>query len=136
MSAPVDETLEAAIRTHAAGGYAIADVRFARCTCDGLTFRLHVDDDVGAAVRTCAACKTETLMLDSPEDLADVTLEACECPCGKDVFALGVGFARTSDARDLRWVSFGLRCIACNQAAVYADWKIDYSPSLPLLNQV
>jgi len=35
----------------------------------------------------------------------------------------------------VRWVSVGLRCLKDNALGVYADTKIDYSPSRHLLGQ-
>jgi hypothetical protein len=41
-------------------------------------------------------------------------------------------------ARDgsIRWVYLALRCVHDGVLGVYADWKIDYSPSDHLYNQV
>jgi hypothetical protein len=35
----------------------------------------------------------------------------------------------------VRWVSLGLRCVQDGTLAVYADWKIDYSPTGHLLSR-
>jgi hypothetical protein len=49
-------------------------------------------------------------------------------PCGNEEFAVAVGFAFFDDG-EVRWISIGLRCLKDNTLGVYADTKIDYSPS-------
>ncbi|SPL94568.1 unnamed protein product [[Actinomadura] parvosata subsp. kistnae] len=43
-----------------------------------------------------------------------------------------MGFALRGDG-EVRWVSVGLRCLRDGSLGVYADWKIDYSPTAHLL---
>src|SRR5262245_50686038 len=87
------------------------------------TFRLAVDDDVGAAVRTCTACAKEHPIADSADYLADADLEECECPCGGDAFELVIGVALYRGSDDVRWFYIGCRCPACGLVGCYADWK-------------
>lgn len=101
----------------------------------GAGFGVRLDDEVGVAVRTCAACRDEQPMLDSAEFLADADLGDAQCPCGGEVFDVAVGFSLL-DGGEVRWVTLGLRCRADDQVGVYADWSIDYEPSRHLLGQV
>ena len=68
-------------------------------------------------------------MLDSADYLEDADLQEAACPCGHEEFDVAVGYAVYDDTDDVRWVSIGLRCRSDSQMGVYADWKIDYSPS-------
>jgi hypothetical protein len=43
-----------------------------------------------------------------------------------------VGFARRP-SQEIRWISIGLRCLACGTLGAYADWKIGYAPTGHLL---
>src|SRR4051794_36093357 len=62
----------------------------AACACGGRTFQLALDDDEGAAVRTCALCKAAHPIGDSEEYLADASLEECACPCGVEELEITV----------------------------------------------
>jgi hypothetical protein len=57
------------------------------------------------------------------------------CPCGGEIFNVAVGFALRDDG-DVRWVYVGLRCTKDGILGVYADWKIDFSPTVHLLDRV
>jgi hypothetical protein len=122
-------------RSFRAGGYPIADVVESVCAdCRGRAFRLIADDDEGCVQRICVDCGSTSFVADSADSVEDADLQPCECPCGGETFAVAVGFARFSD-REIRWVSVGLRCLSDGTLGVYADWKIDYGPSLHLLAQ-
>lgn len=130
MSRP--DALFDALIDYAKGSYPVQVIAAPRCGvpgCRGEAFRLAVDDNEGAAVRTCALCQTAHPIADSAYYLDGAALEDCTCPCGKDVFSLRVGVALFEDSRDCRWVYLGLQCLACGQAGVYADWKLDGDPS-------
>ena len=126
------------LRGFAAGGHPVAEVVHAACAaCCGSPegFSVAVDDEEGAAVRTCLVCHASVPMLDSVEFLDDADLGPAACPCGHETFDVAVGFALREDA-DVRWVSVGLRCRNDGRLGVYVDWKIDYSPSRHLLTAV
>lgn len=57
------------------------------------------------------------------------------CPCGGEEFEAAVAFSLGDDG-SVRWVTLGLRCVGDGFSAVYADWKIDYSPADHLLTMV
>jgi len=117
------------VHVYKAAGYAVTDVGEAVCAdCGERSFRLVADDDEGCVQRTCTACGAEAFIADSGEFAGDADLWACECPCGGDTFGVAVGFARGSD-NEVRWVSVGLRCLTDGRLGVYADWKIDYTPT-------
>ncbi len=117
--------------------YPITEVRAARCICGGAVFEVIDAGDDGGAKRICIACEREHLICDSAEYWDDdADLEECACPCGRESFELAAGFAFYAESIDVRWIYLGLRCVACKKSGVYVDWKIDYSPSQQLLDQV
>lgn len=131
------DTLRAELTRYAkANGYAAHHVADAKCTCGSITFRLLLDDTAGAAVRVCESCKTKHPMGDSADFLDDADLDECQCPCGKEVFAISVAVSlyRGSDA--VRWIYVGCRCAACGQEAVYGDWKNEHDDWRVLLANV
>jgi hypothetical protein len=135
VTTPTPPSLADAIKEHAAGGYAVKKVVEAVCRCGGRSFKILVDDEAGFASRTCTACTSRVLMLDSADYEDEAKPEECECPCGESIFEVAVGFALRQDG-SVKWVSVGLKCVACGQPGVYADWKIDYEPSKQLFKLV
>ena len=130
--------LDEYLRLFAAGGYDVAEVVHAACAACGRSasgFAVALDDEQGAAVRRCLSCHNEIPMLDSVDYLDDAELGDAACPCGHEAFDVAVGFALRNDA-EVGWVSVGLRCHNDGLLGVYADWKIDYSPSRHLLKAV
>ncbi|HWS38004.1 MAG TPA: hypothetical protein VN408_35380 [Actinoplanes sp.] len=122
------------LREFRAGGYDVADVVESVCAgCRGRRFRLSADDAAGCAERVCVDCGTSAYLADSVDFADEADLECCECPCGADTFAVALGIAYRVD-QEVRWVSVGLRCLTDGTLGVYADWKIDYSPTAHLLN--
>lgn len=118
-----------------AGGYPVTRVAEAVCRhCAGRAFRVAVDDDEGCAQRVCVACGAAAFIADSADYWAEADPGECECPCGGGEFAVSVGFALLDD-EEVRWISVGLRCLTDNALGVYADWKIDYTPTKHLLDQ-
>jgi hypothetical protein len=126
------------LRAFAAGGYAVAEVVNAVCGSCGQSeqgFSVALDDEEGAAVRQCLRCQSPVPMLDSQDYLDDAELGTAACPCGHEGFDVAVGFSLREDG-EVRWVSIGLRCRNDGLLGVYADWKVDYSPSRQLLAAV
>ncbi|MEV4640564.1 hypothetical protein AB0J80_24800 [Actinoplanes sp. NPDC049548] len=124
------------LREFQAGGYPVRDVIGSVCSgCGGETFRVTADDEASCVQRVCVTCGMAAYLADSAEYAAGADLQPCECPCGGERFEVAVGFAYRSDA-EVRWVSVGLRCLADGVLGVYADWKIDYSPTAHLLTSV
>jgi hypothetical protein len=118
----------------AANNYAIAEIRFPVCTC-GSDRYLVGGEDGSCAMRKCVACKKDHLIADSEDYWSEADIEQCVCSCDHAVFQVGVGFALTKDKKDLRWIYVGMRCVECALAGVYLDWKIDYGPSLQLVDR-
>ena len=130
--ADIDEYLAA----YSEQGYPVRRVTHAKCAaCGSVTFRIRVDDEEGCAERTCAACGTAVLMLDSADYIEDADMGPAECPCGGETFNVAVGFALYDDG-DPRWVYLGMRCTEDGTLGVYADWKIDYTPSTHLFESI
>jgi hypothetical protein len=74
-------------------------------------------------------------MRDSADVLDEADLGEAACPCGNESFEVAAGFAVRADG-DIRWVSIGLRCTRDGVLGVHADWKISYSPTAHLFDQV
>ncbi|MFE0632125.1 hypothetical protein ACFW3D_34890 [Streptomyces sp. NPDC058864] len=116
-------------------------VRIAVSVCDGCGGRLFlVLANDSAAERECAGCGRRAFIADSEEYWNEESWEddapgaAC-CPCGGEEFEAAVAFSLGDDG-SVRWVTLGLRCVGDGFSAVYADWKIDYSPADHLLTMV
>jgi len=128
------DDLAAYVREFQAGGYPVDTVVECVCTCGARTFRVNIDDGENTQ-RRCRSCGTVTFIGDGAEHWDDASAAESACPCGGDEFAAAVGFALTADG-EVRWLSVGLRCLTDGTLGVYADLKIDYSPSRHLLTQV
>jgi len=48
---------------------------------------------------------------------------------------IGIGFSLYDDG-EIRWLYVGERCATCGILGCFAGWKIAYSPSKQLLEQV
>ncbi len=93
------------------------------------------DQTQGCARRKCVSCGEEHFICDSGEYWDDAAPEEFACPrCAGEAFEVAVGFSFRQD-EEVRWVTVGGRCPNCGVLGVYADWKIDYSPSRELLTQ-
>jgi hypothetical protein len=108
----------------------------ARCRCGGTVFRLALDDDAGAAVRTCDGCGKAHALGDSAEYLDEADLQECACPCGGEVFEITAGVALYEDSEDVKWFYVGCRCPSCGLTACYGDWKNEYNGYRELLKRV
>ncbi len=120
---PRDKDLRAELRRYSRNSYVAEKFADAICTCGGSTFRLALDDNEGAAVRTCLSCRKQHPIGDSAGYLADAELEECACSCGGETFEITVGVALYKGSEDVRWLYLGCRCLGCKLAAVYGDWK-------------
>lgn len=120
------------------GTYPINQFRLAICACGSQEFRLIGDQDEGAAKRTCAACDVTQFICDGEDYWVEAVPEKLVCTvCKSDVFNLGVGFSLSSgSAPDVRWITVGERCVKCGTLGSFVDWKISYSPSMQLIDQV
>lgn len=97
-------------------------------------FGLRLDDEEGCAQRCCTRCGASSFLADSAEHWKEADPGDAQCPCGAEVFELGIAFSLRDDG-DIRWVSIGARCVACGGLGTYVDWKVDYSPTDHLLNE-
>jgi hypothetical protein len=117
-------------------GYRAQHFADAICPCGGKQFQLAVDNDEGAALRICLACKSEHPIGDSDEFLDDAELSDCACPCGGDEFEITVGVSLYKGSEDVRWLYIGCRCPVCGLTAVYGDWKNEFNGYQKLLARV
>lgn len=124
------------VRYSTKNAYIATQFADAICTCGGTQFGLQLDDDQGAAVRTCVACKQEHAIGDSDEYLDDADLEECACSCGAEVFEVTAGVALYAESEDVKWIYLACRCVTCRLAAVYGDWKNEFSGYRELLARI
>ena len=117
-------------------GYPATHFKDATCVCGGKLFKLSLEDDEGAAVRTCPACGHEHPVGDSEEYLEEATLGECDCLCGGRLFEITVGVALHEDNEDVRWIYIGCRCPECGITGSYGDWKNEYPGYQELLDHV
>ena len=108
----------------------------ASCTCGSKVFTLCIDDDEGAAVRTCGTCSLEHPIGDSADYLDEASLKECECPCGNGSFEITVGVALYQGSQDVKWIYVGCRCFRCGLVACYGDWKNEFEDFRKLLAMV
>jgi hypothetical protein len=119
-----------------AGGYPVARVVHSSCAgCGGSTFRVLIDDEAGYVERECTSCAARFAMLDSADLYDEADPGEAACPGGDETFEVATGFAVRDDG-DVCWTSIGLRCVGDGILGVCADWKIDYSPTAHLYDQV
>jgi hypothetical protein len=131
-STDIKEYLEA----YSAGNYRADEFRLAKCECGRDTFRLTADDDEGCAKRTCTSCGAEHLICDSAEYLSLANLQPWTCnDCDSTSANVGVGFSLYEDG-EIRWLYVGERCANCGILGCIAGWKVGYTPSKQLLDQV
>jgi len=106
------------------------------CTCGGKLFELAIDDDEGAAVRTCVSCKRAHAIGDSAEYLHDAETGECACPCGNEQFEITASVSLYEGSDAVRWLYLGCRCPQCGLTAVYGDWKNEFDGYQELLARV
>jgi hypothetical protein len=130
------EDLAAFLQRPIAGGYTVDVVRECVCaSCGGKAFEIGVPAVGQAARRTCLGCREQHYIADSADFWVDDGQADyfCGCPCGNEEFAAAVGYSLRDDGEDVRWIFISLRCLACGMLGDYLDWKINYGPSLHLL---
>jgi hypothetical protein len=108
----------------------------AKCVCGCQTFRLAIDENAGAAIRTCSKCNTEHPMGDSEEYLQEAELQLSSCICEGEFFKITVGVSLYDDSEDVRWLYIGCRCPACGLTGCYGDWKNEFIDYHELLKRV
>ena len=112
--------------------------RAAACGCGAVEFKLSGDDEEGCARRVCAACKTSHFICDSADYWQESTPEPLLCHgCAGAMFNVGAGFSlNKGEGRHVQWITIGQRCVRCGILGSFVDWKIGYSPSSHLIDQV
>jgi hypothetical protein len=130
------EDLRPYLEAYASEGYEVHEFRLARCSCGSNAFELFADDDEGTAKRICASCKSEHYICDSEEYWSECGPEQYRCECGSDFCNVGVGFSLYPERDAIKWLYVGERCAKCGILGCFAGWKIAYTPSLQLMEQV
>lgn len=118
---------EELLRYSKLGGYLVHHFADSVCKCGGRVFQIALDENEGAAVRTCISCLNEHAIGDSDEFLDEAELGQCACPCGAEQFEVTVGVSLYDDSEDIRWMYLGCRCPKCELTAVYGDWKNEFN---------
>jgi hypothetical protein len=122
---------------YAEDAYQVHEFRLAKCSCGSEIFNLAADDVSGVAKRTCVSCNSEHFICDSEEFWTDAEPEELACiECGSKQANIGVGFSLYDHGHDVRWLYVGVRCVECGVLGCFAGWKVAYSPSLDLIEQV
>jgi hypothetical protein len=122
------------LRALTADGYPADRIVHARCECGHDRFELMVHADEGCARRACTSCRRTHFICDSEEYWSNDPEETV-CPCGGKAFEIAVGFSHLDDAT-VKWITVGERCTKCGVLGAAVDWKIDYSPTSQLYDQV
>jgi hypothetical protein len=119
-----------------ASGYLATEFRVAQCACGSRVFNLAMDSDEGTAKRTCVECSQTQFICDSEEYWKDASPKKWKCfgKCKSRTANICIGFALREDQKDVRWIYVGTRCSVCGVLGCYGDWKIDFSPSLELMD--
>jgi hypothetical protein len=102
--------------------------------CRETTFWMQCSEEDGVAQRTCTGCKATAFIGDSEAHWDDADTGDAQCPCGKKVFQLGIGYCLDA-GHEITWIIVGAKCVACAEVGVYTDWFVDYEPSRHLLDQ-
>jgi hypothetical protein len=106
------------------------------CKCGSIVFRLQMDEEEGAAIRTCAECGTSQGIGDSDDYLNEANLEPRECVCGGDVFEITIGVSVYEGSDDARWLYVGCRCPVCGALGNYGDWSSEFPDYTKLFERV
>jgi hypothetical protein len=119
------------------GGYENDEYRFAECKCGSIEFKVSVTPETWEAVkRICIKCGKQHFICDSEEFWDENLAEPLECQCSSEVWNLGAGFSLYQDSRDIRWTNVVGRCCKCGKYTIAGEWKVGYSPSEHLLDQL
>jgi hypothetical protein len=127
--------LDEYIRAYTQEGYPAGTVKQSVCACGGASFQLEADPDEGCARRICSSCDKTEFIGDSAELWDEAEPETCVCPCKGVRFEIGIGFSLRQDG-EVKWITVGERCLKCGVLGSFVNWKIDYSPTHHLLDQV
>ena len=125
------------LRAYTEDSYPIEEFRLSQCSCGGVIFLLHVEQDEGIARRTCIQCHGKHWIADSAENYEKgLRLKKFKCiACKSPNTNVGVGFCLTAGKDAVKWVFVGNRCAECGVLGSMVDWKIGYVPSLQLLGE-
>lgn len=90
------------------------------CNCGSLLFRLNADSVQACVEATCACCGIVKRLRDSEEQWQSAQPKKVKCPCGSDVFEVGVGIHVAEGGGD-GWTILGERCSACGTLGYAAN---------------
>lgn len=126
------------LEAYGSAGYKVNEFRLAKCPCGSERFYFWADDDEDCARKQCESCEASSFIGDSEDYWEDANPKQWKCVICKSkakVCNLGVGFSLYEDG-EVRWLYVGQRCVDCGVLGCFAGWKIAYSPSRKLLEQV
>ena len=109
------------------------------CECSNKIFNITHEPDEGFVKIKCSQCGKEKYIADCAEIEDEIDPEKLTCQCKSEDFEVCVGFSFIKEDEeniDIKWITVGARCIECGMLGSPADWKIDYSPSLHLINKI
>jgi hypothetical protein len=109
------------------------------CSCGDQRFNVRLRRDEQVGLLTCSREGHHSLLLDSRDYWADVIQtarpRAARCRCGGRAFEVELEYEFREDSRSIRRVDVGLRCVACGDERVGAEFEIDYEPTENLLSE-
>ena len=119
-------------------GYEATHFAEAVCSsCGAKEFQLLINANEGVAARICGSCESEHGIGDSDDFIDEVDeVFPVECECGGRTFSVVCGVSLYEGGEDVRWFYLACHCPACNDAAVYADWKNEFIGYTALLARV
>jgi hypothetical protein len=110
--------------------YPVQKVAISKCNkCGCEEFLVEFDWDEGVSRVICKSCETIKYLADSQENWNDIKPRKYKCVECKSTHAnVGIGYAYRENG-DIKWVYIGVRCSKCGILGSVTDWKIDFSPT-------
>ncbi len=90
------------------------------CNCGSRRFRLRSDYDLACVQTTCPNCGIEGHLRANDEQWQEADLSRDICPCGCELFQLGLGVEQAADGT-WRWTILGEWCDSCGMLSYSAN---------------
>jgi hypothetical protein len=133
------EDLSEYLDIYTSENYECDEIKQVKCECGSLAFTVKHEPDEGYVKVKCDSCGKERYICDCEEIEDDIETKDLICECKGTKFEVGVGFSYRYEGKnktDIMWITVGARCLKCGILGSPSDWKIDYSPSLDLVNKI
>lgn len=109
--------------------------RLARCPdCGGGQFQLDTLGSRLGARHVCLGCGRSAYVGDINDYRWEGPAHRFLCvACGGQAANVGVAFTFTPTRQDIRWITVGARCARCGLLSAPADWSVEYTGTMHLL---